>query len=143
DLSIGSNNLSTTFSGVLSDGGVYGGTGGSLTKVGSGILTLSGANVYTGSTTIAGGVLGLGNDSALSGSEVIMKSGTTLQADAANLSIANGVTFIGTSGILDAHGQALTMTGLISGAGALNITNSSGSGVVYLTHSNTYSGGTG
>jgi autotransporter-associated beta strand protein len=46
-LTVGSNNLSTTVSGVIR------GTGGSLVKVGSGTLTLSGTNSYTGPTTVS------------------------------------------------------------------------------------------
>jgi hypothetical protein len=57
NLTVGSNNLSTTFSGVIQDGGQNGGTGGSLTKIGSGTLDLTGANTYTGNTNINGGVL--------------------------------------------------------------------------------------
>ena len=34
---------------------------GTLTKVGSGTLTLSGANTYSGATTVSGGTLALGN----------------------------------------------------------------------------------
>jgi autotransporter-associated beta strand protein len=56
-LRVGSNNLSTIFSGVLQDGGENGGVGGSLTKIGSGTLILSGANTYTGNTNVRGGVL--------------------------------------------------------------------------------------
>src|SRR5213075_3505709 len=41
NLTVG-NNLSKTFSGVMQDGGVGGGTGGSLTKIGTGAFTLTG-----------------------------------------------------------------------------------------------------
>jgi autotransporter-associated beta strand protein len=50
NLTVGSNNLSTTFSGVIQDSG-------SLTKIGSGTLVLSGANTYTGDTNVNRGVL--------------------------------------------------------------------------------------
>ena len=51
-LSLGSNNASTTFDGIINDAG-----GGSLTKTGSGTFTLSGANTYTGKTTVVAGTL--------------------------------------------------------------------------------------
>ena len=47
----GSDNSSTTFSGVMS------GNGGRLVKEGSGVFTLSGANTYTGSTEVDAGTL--------------------------------------------------------------------------------------
>ena len=53
-LTIGSNNQSTTFSGVIQD------TGG-VTKSGTGTLTLTGSNTYTGNTTVTAGVLGISN----------------------------------------------------------------------------------
>jgi hypothetical protein len=40
---VGLNNLSTEVSGAIVDGEFFGGTGGSLIKVGTGTLTLSGA----------------------------------------------------------------------------------------------------
>ena len=55
-LTIGGNEQSTAFSGVIHDGR-HGETGGSLTKVGASTLTLSGANTYTGPTSINGGTL--------------------------------------------------------------------------------------
>jgi autotransporter-associated beta strand protein len=50
DLNVGNNNLNTTFSGVIQDSGT-------LTKAGTGTLTLTGANIYTGTTTVSAGTL--------------------------------------------------------------------------------------
>jgi autotransporter-associated beta strand protein len=55
-LSVGSNNLDTTFSGVIQETG-------RLTKAGTGTLTLSAANSYTGVTTVTAGVLVVSNPS--------------------------------------------------------------------------------
>ena len=57
NLTVGSNNLTTVFSGKVQDGGAYGGTGGSLTKVGTGKLVLRHRNTYTGGTIIKRGIL--------------------------------------------------------------------------------------
>jgi autotransporter-associated beta strand protein len=51
-LIVGSNNTSTVFSGIIQDGGTVGGAGGSLEKIGTRTLTLTGASIYTGGTTI-------------------------------------------------------------------------------------------
>src|SRR5262249_35286509 len=56
-LIVGGNNLSTTVSGTISDGGASGGAGGSLVKVGAGTLTLASTNSYTGATVVTGGTL--------------------------------------------------------------------------------------
>jgi len=61
NLSIGSNNLSTEFSGVIEENSE--GMTGALTKIGHGILTLTSDNTYTGGTTIEGGKLVIGNQS--------------------------------------------------------------------------------
>jgi autotransporter-associated beta strand protein len=66
-LSVGSNNLSTTFSGLIrDDGGITPGVGGSLTKIGTGKLVLSHFNTYTGGTIVKRGKL-LVNNSGGSG----------------------------------------------------------------------------
>ena len=65
-LTIGSNNESIGFDGVIHDGGENGGTGGALTKIGTGRLILTNANTYTGGTTVDGGTL-LANNTTGSG----------------------------------------------------------------------------
>ena len=67
NLSVGSNNLSTTFSGLID--------GGSLTKIGTGTLTLANANTYTGLTTITSGRLQALSDGALGASDVSSHDG--------------------------------------------------------------------
>ncbi|MGI8432881.1 MAG: autotransporter-associated beta strand repeat-containing protein [Chthoniobacterales bacterium] len=52
NLTVGSNNLSTTFSGIIKEGGIA-----SLAKTGKGKFTLSNANTYSGGTTVTKGTL--------------------------------------------------------------------------------------
>ncbi len=77
-LTVGANNLSTTFSGLIQDGGIGGGTGGSLTKTGNSELSLTEANTYTGGTTLEAGTLLVKNetDSATGSGAVRVNAGT-------------------------------------------------------------------
>jgi autotransporter-associated beta strand protein len=76
-LTVGGNGLSTTFGGIIADGGFSGLTGGALVKVGSGTLTLSGTNTYTGATTVDAGALVV-NGSIAASSGVAVNNGGTL-----------------------------------------------------------------
>ena len=111
-------NASGTFSGVIADGGVSGGTGGALT-IAAGTETLSGTNTFTGPTTInAGAALNLGaGGSAGSVAGPIIDNGTL----SFNLS------------------NALVVSQTISGAGALNQV---GAGTTVLNAVNPFSGAT-
>ena len=71
NLTVGSNNGSTTFSGVIQDTG----TGGSLTKIGTGTLRLTGNNDYSGGTFIDSGYLAVGSDHALGRGDVVLRVG--------------------------------------------------------------------
>jgi autotransporter-associated beta strand protein len=76
NLSVGSNNLNTLFSGAIQDGGESGGSGGSLTKIGTGTLTLSGTNTYSGATTVNGGSLIV--DGSISSIQTLVNAGGLL-----------------------------------------------------------------
>ncbi|HEY1685024.1 MAG TPA: autotransporter-associated beta strand repeat-containing protein [Tepidisphaeraceae bacterium] len=125
---------------------------GSITQGGSGVLTLSGNNSYTGPTNVNGGTLQLGSATAIGTASVLtVNSGATLDlnGNAASVGSLNG------SGTIDntsATAASLTtgslndspiFSGVIqnSGSGALSIVKN-GTGLLTLTNPSTYSGGT-
>jgi autotransporter-associated beta strand protein len=76
-LTTGGNNRSTSFTGLIQDSS---NSSGSLTKVGTGTLTLGGANTYKGTTTINAGRLLVKNatGSGTGTSAVVVNSGSAL-----------------------------------------------------------------
>jgi autotransporter-associated beta strand protein len=119
-LTVGSNNLSTTVSGVISDGGTSGGTGGSLIKVGSGTLTLTNAETYTGATTVDAGAL-MVNGSIAASSLTTVNNGASLfgAGTAGSTQINSGGNFAPGSG---APGTSMTVAGnLAFASGALYV----------------------
>jgi autotransporter-associated beta strand protein len=146
---------STTFSGVINNAVAEI----AIIKQGSGTLTLSGTNTYTGTTTVNAGTLAITNASALgtTAAGTIIASGATL--DIRNISVGaealtiNGGTLLtstGTSSLsgtvalggnstVTVDGTELTLSGDISGSNALT---KSGSGLLIVGGTNSYSGGT-
>lgn len=108
-LVVGGNNLSTEVTGVIADDcGCFPGPG-SLEKVGTGNLILSGVNAYTGSTTVNGGILTV-NGSIVASSGVTVNAGGTLAGNGivGNTTINGGALASGNSiGLLTVQGSLL------------------------------------
>ena len=130
-----------TINGVISDGG----TPGVVDMIGPGTLILTAANTYSGGTTLSGGVLQAGDNSAL-GTGTLSFDGGTLQAGLSSLTLANAATVDANGGTIDANGDFLLYTGNIADGttrgGTLTIESSTTGGAVVLSGDNTYSGAT-
>jgi autotransporter-associated beta strand protein len=100
-LTVGLNNLSTIVSGTIIDGGPGIGTGGSLIKVGTGSLTLSGVNTYTGGTVLNAGTLTVNGAQALGLGNLVVNGGT-LNADPQPINV-NGSYAQNAGGTLQLH----------------------------------------
>ncbi|MFA5975132.1 MAG: autotransporter domain-containing protein [Elusimicrobiota bacterium] len=107
NLTVGSNNSSTEVSGVIS------GSGGSLVKVGDGTFTLSGANAYTGLTTVQAGTLNL--TGSLVGDAIVQSGGILSGSGSLGGLINNGIVTPG-----------------VNGVGALSAASYSGSGMLRI-----------
>lgn len=105
-LTVGSNNLSTTVSGVIS------GVGGSLIKTGTGTLTLTNTETYTGATTIDAGAL-MVNGSIVASSGVTVNSGGTLEGagTVSSTTVNSGATFMPGNGT---PGTSMTVSGSLA-----------------------------
>jgi autotransporter-associated beta strand protein len=131
-----------------------------LTKVGANTLTLSGANGFTGDTTVSAGTLRLGAagvipDGSGKGNVVMNPAADTATFDVnGQTETINGLSNSGagasvvdnTSGsgslTVGANNSAVTFTGVIqNSAGSLALTKT-GSGTMTLSGANTHSGGT-
>ena len=109
-LTVGGNNSSTTYKGVLSGGG-------SLSKTGSGNLILSAANTYTGTTTVSAGTLQVDGSTA---SPTTVNSGATLSGNGA----VNAAVTVAAGGSITPGANNLTVSSLtFSGTGTLNVGN--------------------
>ncbi len=142
--------VSNSYSGIIANGAA----GMTLTKTGAGIQTLTGANSYTGATTISGGILVFGNKASKAGGTATTTAAGSIglgvkTADAAfysatdvgdlfntntlagfNLVAGSGVAIDTTAGSLDQN-VALTAARALTKLGANTLT---------LSAANSYSG---
>ena len=94
-----------------------------LVKAGSGTLSLSGANDYTGGTTLNAGLLSADHDSALGGGSLTLAGGT-LRSISGNRTLANNMVAAAatSSTLLDNTGAGdLILTGGVTGSGSLTV----------------------
>ena len=113
DLTVGGNNSSTTYKGVLSGSG-------SLIKTGSGTLILAGANTYTGNTSVSAGTLQVDGSTT---SPTTVNSGATLAGDG----LVNAAVTVVAGGSVAPGANNLTVSNLtFSGTGTINVGSLSG-----------------
>jgi autotransporter-associated beta strand protein len=129
---------------------------GSLTKNGTGRLTLSGANTYTGATIVSAGTLAIGNPSALlPTSSLTLAAGALLQPNLDGVVIRAPVTVAGSgtpatiSAPTNAPGagvvSTLTLNSVLAGNGNVTFSssvNQNALSTVYLGAQSTYGGRT-
>ncbi|HQC94422.1 MAG TPA: YDG domain-containing protein, partial [Aquabacterium sp.] len=140
-LSVGGNNTSTSFGGTIENGvGTL-----NLVKLGSGTLTLAGANSYAGTTTVSAGTLRNGAANVVPDlSPVTVAAGATWNLNGYNESagsvagagsIALGAGTLTTGGL----GTSTSFSGAMSGSGGITKT---GAGTWTLTGTSSHSGAT-
>jgi len=128
NIAVGGSNASSTFDGVIGGATIAGYAIGSrvnLTKIGSGTLTLTGNNTYTGTTTVSQGTLALSGNGSISHSPLInVTSGAVLDVSglsSGTFAVASGQTLQAgrTSGFAsDVFGNLSTGSGTINIAGS-------------------------
>ena len=125
----GGNSPTSLTVGIADGSGIFSGTmkntGGqlALTKVGAGKQTLSGTTSYTGSTTINGGTLSLGNGTSPTNladtADVIVATGAMLHLDYAGTDQIGG---LWVDGLQMPPGIYSATSGFITGSGTLTVT---------------------
>ncbi len=154
-ITVGADNTSTVYGGVLADGSTSS-LSLALTKTGSGMLTLTASNGYSGGTTINGGTLQVGNVSAIpygtGVGDVTVHSPGVLDV-AGNLtnvnglrgngkvddSVGGGTLAVGNNGAVSTFSGTIQNSNSAAGVLALAVV---GGGTLTLTGTNTYLGGT-
>ena len=114
-----------------------------LAKTGAGTLALTGANTYTGGTTVRAAVLEISTDANLgAASEGLTLDGGALRIATGSAPVSSGrvLTLGAGGGTLELAGATLDFSGGIDGTGGLVVTGKGGT--LNIATSNTYGGGT-
>ncbi|MHA8077310.1 beta strand repeat-containing protein [Aquirufa sp. TARAVU-A1A] len=145
-------NATQTTGGGVNDGqsaGIFNGL--NITKEGSGIFMLKGANTYTGNTTVNAGTLRLGASESITNSSILtVNASGVFEMKDFNETVNN----IAGSGIIrnggastslltvGANNLASTYTGILENGGGVLALTKNGTGILTLSNANTHSGAT-
>jgi fibronectin-binding autotransporter adhesin len=136
-IAIDTNGQVVTFGGTLASS-----NSGGLTKIGLGTLVLAASNAYTGTTTLAGGTLGLANIAAIPAGGTLTFTGGALQYSASNtFDYSNQIKNSTASISIDTNSQSVNYAGTLDASNSGGLTKLGG-GTLILSGSNSYSGGT-
>jgi outer membrane autotransporter protein len=124
-------------------GGVISGSG-TVVKDGSGTLTFTGANLYSGGTVINAGILQLGGANRLAtGGALTVNAFGTFDLNGFDQAVGDfsgsGLVTLGSATLTAGTASSTTFAGVISGSGGLI---KQGSGTLFLTGASTYDGPT-
>ncbi|RAI43714.1 hypothetical protein CH341_12825 [Rhodoplanes roseus] len=130
---VDTNGFDLTLSGTIINNGM-------LTKAGLGILTLTGANTYTGGTLVLGGLINFSAANNFGTGAITLDGGGLQWATGTSTDISSRLGAIGPNGgTFDTNGNAVTFASDLSGTGSVTKT---GAGTLSLAGVNTYTGAT-
>ena len=135
----GASTAANSINGVLANGSA---TQLTVVKNGTGTWFLTGANTYSGGTTIGGGTLNINADGALGVGNLTFSGPGTLQVGVDGIVLGTGHSVAiqtGETATFDTNGYSLTVAGVVSGNGNLTV---AGAGTLMLPGTNTYGGAT-
>jgi autotransporter-associated beta strand protein len=121
---IGALNTNSDFAGTIVDGAGSGGDAAiaNVTKVGTGTLALTGANTYTGNTSVEGGTLRINSSFLADAADVFIDSGAMLNLDFAGDDVIDSLYLDGVPQNPGFYGSSAMGAAFFAGNGRLQVT---------------------
>jgi autotransporter-associated beta strand protein len=113
---------------------------GSVTQKGTGAITISGNNSYTGGTTLQTGTLVIANNNALGTGTLTTIDPTVVYNN--GITMANAIVLMGDTTLEVDNADSATQSGVISESGGSFAITKAGTGTLTVSNANTYTGGT-